>query len=361
MLTGNKGEWSEVYTFLKLLGVGKLYAADENLRKVDNVFYNILEIIRSESIGNLEFRYSNNQNDVEVVNTDSGNILISMPKSEFDDQANKLFSDIIHSVGTTFSFAETEAFLNTVAVQSLKASSSDKSDIKIKVHDINSGYEAVQGFSIKSRLGNPSTLVNAGRTTNFIYEVKNATPESVEEYNGSEEIFKNKLGKLCSSSAVLDFVGMENRTFYNNLVLIDSMLPSICAEMLLEYYVKGNTTVKAIVESVTEHNPLHFDIEQSGHPFYEYKFKKFLRECALGMLPGRKWDGTIDATGGYIIVREDGEVLCYHLFNINEFEKYLLMNTKFETASTSRHGFGKIYEENGKFYIKLNLQVRFIR
>ena len=67
------------------------------------------------------------------------------------------------------------------------------------------------------------------------------------------------------------------------------------------------------------------------------------------------------ATGGYIIVREDGEVLCYHLFNRNEFENYLLKNTKFETASTSRHQFGDIYKENGKYFIKLNLQVRFIK
>jgi hypothetical protein len=98
-----------------------------------------------------------------------------------------------------------------------------------------------------------------------------------------------------------------------------------------------------------------------GHPFYQYKFKKFLTESALGMLPSKPWDGTADATGGYIIVREDGAVLCYHLFNRNEFENYLVKNTKFETASTSRHQFGSIYKENGKYYLKLNLQVRFIK
>ena len=66
-------------------------------------------------------------------------------------------------------------------------------------------------------------------------------------------------------------------------------------------------------------------------------------------------------TGGYIIVREDGEVLCYHLFNRNEFENYLISNTKFETASTSRHDFGYIYEDNGRYFLKLNLQIRFTK
>jgi len=35
--------------------------------------------------------------------------------------------------------------------------------------------------------------------------------------------------------------------------------------------------------------------------------------------------------------------------------------TKLETASSTRHGFGEIYEENGKLFFKLNLQIRFIK
>ena len=31
-LSGTKGEWSEIYVFLRLLEGGKLYAADMNLR-----------------------------------------------------------------------------------------------------------------------------------------------------------------------------------------------------------------------------------------------------------------------------------------------------------------------------------------
>ena len=96
-----------------------------------------------------------------------------------------------------------------------------------------------------------------------------------------------------------------------------------------------------------------------------FSFPLIARDLSLlllnQLLPSKTWDGTADATGGYIIVREDGEVLCYHLFNRNEFENYLLNNTKFETGSTSRHGFGSIYKDNGKYYLKLNLQVRFIK
>ena len=34
MLTGNKGEWSEIYVFLKLLADGRLNAADANLNAI---------------------------------------------------------------------------------------------------------------------------------------------------------------------------------------------------------------------------------------------------------------------------------------------------------------------------------------
>lgn len=33
-LSGNKGEWSEIYIFLKLMNDGKIYAADKDMKKL---------------------------------------------------------------------------------------------------------------------------------------------------------------------------------------------------------------------------------------------------------------------------------------------------------------------------------------
>lgn len=77
------------------------------------------------------------------------------------------------------------------------------------------------------------------------------------------------------------------------------------------------------------------------------------------MMPSKVWTGELDATGGYLVVKENGELLCYHIYNRNEFEDYLFANTKLETASSTRHEFGKVYEENEQLYFKLNLQIRF--
>ncbi|OIR23956.1 HpaII family restriction endonuclease [Bathymodiolus thermophilus thioautotrophic gill symbiont] len=40
---------------------------------------------------------------------------------------------------------------------------------------------------------------------------------------------------------------------------------------------------------------------------------------------------------------------------------YLYENTKFESASSSRHNYGKIYQQEGEMYFNLNLQIRFIK
>ena len=170
---GNKGEWSEIYVFLRLLEAGKLYAADKNLNKIDSVFYDILKIIRQENSGLLEFVYHKESNTISVVKTDENKILLSLDSSRFKQEADNLYNHITQNSSPSFEIPDTAMFLNEIFVDKLKAKSTDKSDIRIKIHDSNTGIEGIQGFSIKSRLGKPSTLLNAGTSTNFIYEIKN--------------------------------------------------------------------------------------------------------------------------------------------------------------------------------------------
>ena len=47
-LSGNKGEWSEIYALFRLLGEGKVHAGDADMNKLD-LYYPILNVIREES------------------------------------------------------------------------------------------------------------------------------------------------------------------------------------------------------------------------------------------------------------------------------------------------------------------------
>jgi hypothetical protein len=157
----------------------------------------------------------------------------------------------------------------------------------------------------------------------------------------------------------LNFLSLEQAIFKNNLVLIDSLLPNILAEVIQLFFTSNLSTISALTEEISSKNPLGYDT-QFSHSFYEYKIKRFLTDVALGMMPSKVWVGLYDATGGYLIVKEDGEILCYHIYNRNQFEDYLFHNTKLETASSTRHDFGKVFSEGENLYFKLNLQIRFI-
>lgn len=78
-MKANKGEWSEIYVFLKLLSEGKIYAADENLNKINDVFYSLIKIIRNENDNTFEYFYGTN---INIYNT-KNKLLLSMPINEF--------------------------------------------------------------------------------------------------------------------------------------------------------------------------------------------------------------------------------------------------------------------------------------
>jgi len=359
MITGNKGEWSEIYALLKLIGDKQLHLGDKDIERLEGLVYPILRVIRQESTG--QFQYSIND---EIVVIYGGEKVLKIPISTFKEKAAILLSEIQNNKNRTFSLPDLESFMTSINCLSLKANSTTKTDITIVVHDQRTSQQPILGFSIKSQLGSPSTLLNAGKTTNFIYEVLNfkATPKEMNRINSIDSRSKiiDRITAIKKAGGKFSFFSTEKSIFSNNLILIDSKLPEILSHLIFDFYTSKCSKTVELVKSIVQTNPLNFD-ETDEHRFYEYKLKRFLTDVALGMMPSKVWSGEYDATGGYLVVKESGEVLCYHIYNKNEFENYLFNNTKLETASSSRHGFGEIYREEDKLYFKLNLQIRFIK
>ena len=44
MITGNKGEWSEIYTLLKILADKEIYAGDGDLNKIEDLIFPVIRI-----------------------------------------------------------------------------------------------------------------------------------------------------------------------------------------------------------------------------------------------------------------------------------------------------------------------------
>lgn len=358
-LKGNKGEWSEIYTLLKLLGEGKVYAGDQNLDKIQDLFYPIIMILRQEKDGNFNYRL---QDKDVVIQTPSGEELLRIAASVFLTEADKLLQSIKKNDGA-FALPEIERFMNIIHCHSLKATSSDKTDIKIILHDRRTKINSEMGFSIKSQLGGNSTLLNASKATNFNYKIvggaiDDETIQRINSLNPTKEKVIKRVEAIIQNGAQLVFDTIDNITFRNNLIMLDGDLPKIISCLLLTQLATGKSTLKELTQEIAKNNPLGYDIKQDS-PFYEYKIKHLLTSAALGMMPATAWSGRFDANGGYLVVKKDGEVLCYHFYDRNRFEDYLFSNAYLERSSTSRHQYATIIKEkDGSLSFKLNFQVR---
>ena len=353
-ITGNRGEWSELYALVELMHSGKLYAADENVNRISDIYFPILRIIRqNDASSNIDYIIRERGVDVLV----DGEKVSSLSKPYLNQVKTLIYNGILSGANRSFMINGVPEAMEEMQIDKIKASSADKADILMQIHDIHTGYEPICGFSIKSELGMPPTLLNASGATNFVFEVTGITDDDMNRINSINS--RNKIIDRVSSiiqKGEMRFVRATNDNFSANLMLIDSYMEDIIAAMLLDYYQDKASNCRELIHLVEEKNPL-------GYPrrgFYEYKLKKFLCSVALGMVPSKEWSGRDEANGGYIIVKEDGAVLAYHIYNRDAFETFLLNNTKLERGSTSRHGFAILYKDSERYFINLNLQIRFV-
>ncbi len=352
MLHANKGEWSELYVLYSLFANNKIAAADNDLRPTDK-FYKFLKIFREDAPRRL-ITYDLKENEKVVIRGFGCEKIVST--MGLSSKTKRIFDKIKETGDTTFPIPEAEDLMQVFFLSKIKASSFEKSDLTATVeNDIVSETEPC-GFSIKSQVGGASTLLNAsGGGTNFTYKISGFNG-SVDEINSidSHKKIRDRLNAISKTGGKLVFVGMSSSTFRENLRTVDTVLPKIIAQMLMNYYSGKGSKMETLCELAAKNDC--FDLNKNQ---ITSKVKNFLKIVALGMVPQTQWNDRLSAYGGYIVVRDDGELVCYHLYNEDAFKEYLFNNTKFDTPSCSRHKFGYIYNDRGSLFINLNLQIRF--
>lgn len=384
-LKGNIGEWGEIYVFLRLLASGRMDVADDTLTAIPNEFYKILAILRKEANSDNQYLRADDRIIIKIKNDSTGEIEeLTMSVEQFAKNADMLLDGLQHQKGRVASYPHTQSFMQELRISSIK-DIGHKRDITISIEDFHNGMAQSLGFSIKSFIGKQSTLFNAGAGTNFIYKVE--FPEGVdvdcdkfnaETYNGLPSKISARLAKIEELGGTISFDRIQSDCLTQNLRTIDDALPVILANALLLKYSKSISSWAQIIEELNAQNPLGYRIAENS-PVYEVKIARFLQDAAMGMTPEKPWSGFYDADGGQIVVKKDGDIVCYHIYELNRFRQYLLNATRIEQPSTGEDEdnpghirldpktgkpkkpflFGWLYQENDKYYLKLNLQVRF--
>ena len=379
----NKGEWSELYALYKLLSEQNLYPINIDNKNGQRLRMPILSILRhTEQYLKAEYKI---EEDGQVVINANGHNIIQIAKSDFDDIAPKLFEAIKKGApnedGTSdssFELPEFDEFRKNTCCPNIKCYSKnlgngekDKSDLYIVIHDFVTGQTPIQGFSIKSEIGKPPTLLNATNLTNFKYKLSENLPEemvaqinSMVNKRGQADI-KGRVRAILEQQVSLEFSTINpnakgDYVFLENLMLVDSMLPQIVSNLLVLSYSEDTRILSSLTDKLSEINPLGFPMKTNKKQ-YEAKVRRFVSDITLGMVPSAPWEAAHQAYG-LLVVNTKGEIDCYHIIYRKSLEDYLYENLKFETASASRYGFGKIETgSDGCQYFTLNLQLRFTK
>lgn len=352
--TKNKGEWTELYAFLKLLNDKKIMLADKDLLPKTDFF-----TVNKVTTLNIEQNCYLSENDiVEVEDKKSGkkqNVNISdiLNKEVLDH----LVEEIKHNKGASFDIPEFHTISDTLGVTLIKGGNANqKSDIVLDIEKHNEKY-LEQGFGIKSYLGHSPTLLNASGNTNFIYKVTGIPLESLDEINAinTRTKLKDRISAIYAKGGQFLFEKVEQTTMGYNLDLVDSIMPKLIAMMLMEFHTNRTNKLDENLNNVFEKYAKEFNTDLNG---LRIKLKRLLVSILLGFFAGSKWDGSYLAKGT-IVVKQDGSQVAYHITDLETLENYLYEHIRFDTPSTTRHRYGSLILENGELYFKLNLQLRF--
>ena len=332
----NKGELSEGYAIFYILLNNEIPFLDSRLINKKNSI-KITEIAENNFVSVVRI---NNDKTISVLSKDM-TLIRSLPVSEIitNELLQTFLTDIITKAKPSLDIEGIKKKLN---IKKLKGSSYMKSDVLISFTQLGIKYDALKGLSIKSYLGASSTLLNASTQTNFIFRV-NGFQGSEVDTNKIETNSKvmDRFLDIIKKNGVFKFVRCESEVFENNLRMVDSLMPELLSKILLERYFAGKTHLNELIKDSID----------------KIHIISLLKAAAFGMFPSREWDGLYQAKG-FIVVKNDGDVGIFHLLEEAYLNDYLFNHTYIETASTSRHGFGELFYEDGVLLFKLNCQLR---
>lgn len=374
-LVGNKGEWSEIYIFLKLLIDGKIYAADKKLNKVSDAYLNILSILREETNDDIYDYHPGENIQIYKNHIHTGP---DLPVSDYERIKDEIWKYISSDDKGTTQIPTASKFLSKIHVKKLKSPAFSNNaffggteDITMRVTDYRSGLENTLGFSCKSDLSAASTLFNASKdNTNFVFKINGPINDEVmNEFNAifdekGHVAIKKRIRFLKSIGASITFEKPAVEFAKRNLILSGGKeMPSIVGGMLQFYFWEneGSTSHYSILDAleyVIDNDVANYELSNLKD-IYSRKIGTLLFDMFTGMRLSKDWDGRASVNGGYIVVKNNGEVLAYHTIIADQFKDFLINSLAFESPSASRHDYMRVFKEGDEFKIKFNMQIRF--
>ncbi|MEM7591743.1 MAG: HpaII family restriction endonuclease [Cyanobacteria bacterium P01_A01_bin.83] len=250
----NKGEWSELLTFVRILVEQKIVLSDKNLEPTENYFK--VNKITGNNI-DLDFLLVN-KDEIEIINRNTEKLQNLAINSVINKDILNNLVVAIKKGSRTFSIPEFEIIQNTLGLTAVKlGNSSQKEDIILDIQN-ETITKINEGFNIKSYLGSKPTLFNASGNTNFIFEIKNLSKDKIDEINSINTKTKltDRIQAIEQYGGVFNYVTPEKKTLEYNLKMVDLAMPRIIGSILIAFYKNRISKISEIIDHIHEHTGL---------------------------------------------------------------------------------------------------------
>ena len=361
--TKNIGELSEPYAIVYILGQTDIPVVDGSLSAIPGAHLRFVEVRRldkNDKYVSYSIDNTSGKGPSVVYQGPSVNSVGPVNCEDFKQAARELLQllrDSKNASKIAINNPEVVKALSLLATSRVSAKASDKSDFIATV--VSNGMLQTSGFSIKSQLGGQSTLVNSSRDSSYFeYEILRAGGMPLSDANRTEilDTIRNSakqgfgfVQELLKNGYELRFTATAPNLNYT-LRLVDSFGPEIVAQLLLEEVFRRNRgekrvpTIAELVDNMAERiwNTQDESLLFLGSNKEElevsigYKMRSVLLAFMSGATPGARWDGRSRATGGIIVVKKTGEVVCVQLSTQNAVGDYLMNSCRLEAPVCGR-------------------------
>ena len=336
----------------------RILTDSKNIAKISEIFYPFYVLLYDK-----KYIYHEDLHSIGVMFSSlAGDVLLCTSAEIFLEETAILLKN--YSVSDN-KISIANVFIENLFRSNIKDAGGFKSFVRIFWLDQNNGH-----------IGSDSTLLNAsGDNTNFIFEVTgNMDDKKMEHFNNIYKITQRKgetrfdiatsirMQYLHDIGCDLRYENTVRPLSRTNLIKCGGMeMPSIVAGMLKKFYFEnlgGNTSVEDCIDYLAENDVAGYGFDDLKET-YRGKIANFLLCTFTGMRLGSQWNGRQEVNGGYIVVKNNGDVVAFHSTIADEFKDFLVAKMLMESPSHSRHRDMVIYKENGRYLLKLSLQLRF--
>lgn len=368
--TVNKGEGSEFYAFLYILGETKLPLVDKDLKNTGGEV-NFLKVMRENAI----YEFIPDNRIVVFVNGATHYFDCGQAQAE----ANKVLNLLKSQKKILQNEEVLQSALKLVWATKLRAKSANKQDLSASVQFPNVPFSQFIGFSIKSYLGKDPSILNASKeNTRVVYQIlKNGKMPTGTEIQKLQSFYPKVINgekkgdyvdfyrKALQDGFTFRLLEYKGKNLSYSLKLIDSKGPELLARLLIEQYSAPSTRdpLITLVDAVAQKNDIP-EVQDLGDNYPDrrcslsHKIQNILLAYTTGATPAVKWTGTQSASGGLLVVEKDGRVVCLELLSGNAVGTYLIENAYFVQPSADRNQTHQLIIAEDMVTIDLQLQIR---